>query len=208
MAPPESRRDFYGAIIREAKVGPRHELSLRLETWRQEKHTFGGGVFVNLRFGAINNFDDVKKFFHRLPNDGLHYLREGRESKVDRRVIEIEFDRTESRINIIARKVTMTVSNPVADDHLGMYCHQCQKNVTWPASITTADKSRFAAFVHTDAILEGMRFAKESCGMELDQAKGLLYHITRKRRECHRCKQKLAEEISTCASCHSLNLDW
>lgn len=109
-APIEAMCDFYGAIIHDAKLGPRHELNLRIETWREGKNTFGGGVVVNLRFGAIYNYEEVQEFFANIPADGLHYLRELSESKANRRIIEMEFDRTGARIRIIARNVSMTTS--------------------------------------------------------------------------------------------------
>lgn len=60
-------RDFYGAIIREAKLGPRHELSLAIETWPHPQQQFGGGEVVRLRLGAIANYEDVKRFFATIP---------------------------------------------------------------------------------------------------------------------------------------------
>lgn len=109
-APIEAKRDFYGAIIHDAQLGPRHELNLRIETWRAGKNAFGDGVVVNLRFGAIYNYEEVKEFFASVPADSLHYLRELSESKPNRRIIEMEFDRTEARIRVVARNVSMTTS--------------------------------------------------------------------------------------------------
>jgi hypothetical protein len=74
-SPITAPQDFYGAIIREAKIGPRHELSLAIETWPHPQQRFGGGEVVRLRFGAIANYEDVKRFFASIPTDSLHYLR-------------------------------------------------------------------------------------------------------------------------------------
>jgi hypothetical protein len=99
-------RDFYGAIIREAKLGPRHELSLAIETWPHPQQRFGGGEVVRLRFGAIANYEDVKRFFATTPTELLHYLRYSKKSTPRKHVIEIEFDRSEARLTIIAGKVS------------------------------------------------------------------------------------------------------
>ena len=98
--------DFYGAIIREARVGPRHELVLRIETWPHPRQTFGGGDVVTLRFGAIANYEEVKQFFATVPADSLHYLRLSSNSTPRRQEIEMEFDRSEARITIIAGNVS------------------------------------------------------------------------------------------------------
>jgi len=99
-------RDFYGAIIREAKLGPRHELILSIETWPHPQQRFGGGEVVRLRFGAIANYEDVKRFFATIPKDSLHYLRYSKKSTPRKHVIEIEFDGSEARITIIAGNVS------------------------------------------------------------------------------------------------------
>lgn len=99
-------QDFYGAIIREAKLGPRHELILSIETWPHPKQQFGGGEVVRLRFGAIINYQEVKRFFATIPTDSLHYLRHSKKSTPRRHVIEIEFDGSEARITIIAGNVS------------------------------------------------------------------------------------------------------
>jgi len=99
-------RDFYGAIIREAKLGPRHELILSIETWPHSQQQFGGGEEVRLRFGAITNYEEVKRFFATTPTESLHYLRYSKKSTPRKHVIEIEFDRSEARITIIAGNVS------------------------------------------------------------------------------------------------------
>lgn len=99
-------QDFYGAIIREAKLGPRHELHLAIETWPHPQQQFGGGEVVKLRFGAITNYEDVKRFFATIPTGSLHYLRYSKKSTPRKHTIEIEFDGSEARITIIAGKVS------------------------------------------------------------------------------------------------------
>jgi hypothetical protein len=105
-APAGSEENYYGAIVRDAKTGPRRELTLQIVTWPKGKVTFGSGDVVTLRFGAIINYEEVQRFFTKVRNDGLHYLRELRESSPQRHIIEMEFDRTADRIRIIAGKVS------------------------------------------------------------------------------------------------------
>ena len=96
--------DYYGAIVRDVKLGPRREIALRIETWPKGKSTFGGGDIVTLRFVAIVNYEEVQKYFAKVPFESLHYLRELNESTERRHVFEMEFDRSGDRIRIIAGK--------------------------------------------------------------------------------------------------------
>lgn len=105
-APSGSDANYYGAIIRAAKTGRRRELTLRIETWPQGKVTFGSGEVVALRLGAIVNYEEVERFFAKVRNDGLHYLRELGKTTPGRHIIEMEFDRSGDRIAIIAGKVS------------------------------------------------------------------------------------------------------
>ena len=105
-SPIAAGRDFYGAIIREAKLGPRHELILSIETWPHPQQQFGGGKVVRLRFGAIANYEEVERFFATPPTESLHYLRYSKKSTPRKHVMEIEFDRSEARITIIAGSVS------------------------------------------------------------------------------------------------------
>ena len=98
--------EYYGAIVRGTKTGPRRELTLLLETWPKGKTAFGSGDLVAIRFGSIANYETVQKYFTKIPGDSLHYLRELKESTARRRVIEMEFDRTGDRIIILAGKVS------------------------------------------------------------------------------------------------------
>jgi hypothetical protein len=98
--------DFYGAIVRSAVVGPRQELMLSLETWPKGSHKFAGGPIVAIRFGAIENFEEVQRFAAAVPQSGLHYLRHTPESKPGRHIVEMEFDRTGERFMITARHLS------------------------------------------------------------------------------------------------------
>jgi hypothetical protein len=103
---PGIQHNFYGAIIRKVRIGPRRELNLQVETWPEGSHRFGGGDAVTLRFGAVSNFAEVQSFFSKAPIDSLHYIRYLRESHERRHVIEMEFDRTGQRVKIISGKLS------------------------------------------------------------------------------------------------------
>jgi len=105
-APESAEPEYYGAQIRDAKTGPRRELTLRIETWPKGKVSFGGGEMVTLRFGAIFNYEEVQGYFTKGQFESLHYLREQGESSPRRHIIEMEFDRTGDRVRIIAGKVS------------------------------------------------------------------------------------------------------
>lgn len=98
-------RDYYGAVIHEATLGPRRELTLRIELWPTGNPTFGGGDLVTLRFGAIANFAEVQRFFADVPTDSLHYLRYLNKPKSRRQVVEMEFDRSGDCIRIDAGNI-------------------------------------------------------------------------------------------------------
>ena len=113
---PLSALNYRRAIVREATVGPRRELSLAIEIWPEGRHTFalGDGEIVRLRFGAIVNYEEVRKFFSTVPMEGLHYLREAAESKAGRRVVEMQFNRTEAGIRITAGTISINAKKPTA----------------------------------------------------------------------------------------------
>ena len=68
-AVPELQHNFSGAVILEARVGPRREVTLLMELWPMFRERpvsqwrLGEGPVVELRFGGIENFDEVSAFF-------------------------------------------------------------------------------------------------------------------------------------------------
>jgi hypothetical protein len=99
-----AERDYYGAVIREATLGPRREITLRIELWLQGQST-GGGSLVTLRFGAIKNFAEVQQFFAAVPMETLHHLRHVSQPRRRHHVVEMEFDRSGERIWIVAGSI-------------------------------------------------------------------------------------------------------
>jgi hypothetical protein len=100
--------DYYGAVIRSVQFGPRHELTLQFDVWpKHNSATDGTGALqVTVRFGGISNYEEVLRAFKGLnANESLHCLKDDPASKPTRRLVDLEFDRTEQRIRIIARHV-------------------------------------------------------------------------------------------------------
>ena len=108
---PGLKHDYYGALVHEAKVGPRRELTLAIELWPAGQARFrpGDGSPITIRFGGIQNSDEVSRFFAVARPDGLHYLRHapGRPRKAGSLAIEIEFDRSGDRLTILCRNVSV-----------------------------------------------------------------------------------------------------
>ena len=70
-APAGAEPGYRVATIRDARVGPRRELTLLMETWTKGKSTVrsGDGDLVTLRFGAVSNYAEVQSFFAKIPMD-------------------------------------------------------------------------------------------------------------------------------------------
>jgi hypothetical protein len=101
-------RDYYGAVIRSLQFGPRHDLTLQVDIWPKRNTATDGTVAqqVMVRFGGISNYEEVVQAFKGLnTNESLHYLRDAPASKPTKRLVDMEFDRTEQRIRIIASHV-------------------------------------------------------------------------------------------------------
>ena len=106
---PGAHDNFYGAIVRDVKVGPGRELTLLVENMAQEQRLLWRRRRGYAATRRLFNFEEVRKFFARPLNESLHYLRYATESNRRRHVIEIEFDRTEDRMKIVAGKVSARV---------------------------------------------------------------------------------------------------
>jgi len=72
-----------------------------------------------------------------------------------------------------------------------IHCPRCGAEVVWPSSLTHEQATAFAALTRSSAF-EAARFAHESLGLALTEAKALSYHITRERGVCHRCGSPIA----------------
>ena len=113
MELPNLKHDYYDALIREARLGPRRELSLSLEL--SDEAQGGERKAVTIRFGGITNFDEVSLFFEHFESspsrwEGLHFLRYSAErtSKPNNLLIEMQFDRTDDEVCVGCRNVSVS----------------------------------------------------------------------------------------------------
>ena len=99
---------FHAALIRDARLGPRRELTLDIETFPKFKQGGKESKMVVIRFSAISNYQEVKQLFAKPHFASLHYLREANRSGPNR-IFEMEFDSTEEKVRIMAGKITVQV---------------------------------------------------------------------------------------------------
>jgi hypothetical protein len=97
---------FYAAVIRSSRLGPRRELTLIVETFPRSAHSFKDGKMIEIRFGAISNYEEIYQFFSTVPSESLHHLRAESRSGSDC-VVDLEFDRSGKHIQIIASHIVV-----------------------------------------------------------------------------------------------------
>jgi hypothetical protein len=113
---PDLRYDYYAAFVREAVLGPRRELSLVIERnvgmppGRVKAHE----PTVQIRFGGIANYDEVRSFFEHYPRrpgyaETLHHLKydPAAHSRPGELFIRMEWDRSEESITIQCRNLSV-----------------------------------------------------------------------------------------------------
>jgi hypothetical protein len=88
-------------------------------------------------------------------------------------------------------------------------CAKCAARITWPGSLSTADKSMIAAEIRRSP-LAGHTLLVDQFGFTNEQAKALMPHLMRASGVCHRCRHPLSllTEVMTCKNCRSTNLAW
>lgn len=101
-------RDYFGAVISSVELGPRRELTLNFDIWpKHNTATDGSGSLrCTIRFGGISNYEEIAQTLKDINTfESILYLRDAPASKVTRRVVDMEFDRTGQRIRIVASHV-------------------------------------------------------------------------------------------------------
>ena len=90
-----------------------------------------------------------------------------------------------------------------------VFCAKCKVAVTWPASLSTDDKSRIAAEIRRSPS-EAQKLLVAQFGFTMQEAKALVLHVTRGTGVCHRCRHPLPflKDAMICKNCRSANLDW
>ena len=99
----------------------------------------------------------------------------------------------------------MVAGDPMERNSL--ICPRCKAAISWPSQITSEAQVQIAAEVRSMGLraVDGIR---ASTGIGLAEAKALLFHITRIKGQCHRCRRDLTAGVSICQHCQSANLDW
>lgn len=83
-----------------------------------------------------------------------------------------------------------------------------------PEGLSLQNKNQIAAFRRkSSAIFQITDFLKKEFQIPIqeaaEQAKGLLLHVSRADRICHRCNTRQSEqEVTHCPKCKALNLNW
>jgi hypothetical protein len=70
----------------------------------------------------------------------------------------------------------MSLIEPNGRPHI--FCSKCKANVVWPASLSSEEKSRFAAEAR-ESPLAAVKLTHERLGLNLREAKALAFHVTR-----------------------------
>jgi hypothetical protein len=87
-------------------------------------------------------------------------------------------------------------------------CERCGATFDVPL-VDAIAREKVAALVRDEHLVLAMKALHEKTGAGLANCKGVIYHISRKKGQCHRCKRPLSgEEQTVCNNCKSLNLDW
>ena len=110
--------DYRGAVIRSVQFSPRHEITLELDIFPMQNTATDGTGFQRavVRLGGILNYEDVVRSFKALnTNESLHLLKDAPGSKTTKRFIDIEFDRADQRIQIIAGHVQEQAVRPMPE---------------------------------------------------------------------------------------------
>lgn len=103
---------YYGAVICGVLFGPRRELTLDIETWPHRAGEFrvGAGVHVMVRFGGIQNMEEVRACFDECSMDRCTICEMEQTLNLRGGWSKIESDRNERRVRIVALHVEEKVS--------------------------------------------------------------------------------------------------
>jgi hypothetical protein len=88
-----------------------------------------------------------------------------------------------------------------------LLCPKCRARISWPSTLTDAELGSLAALARSRP-LDATRYAHETLGLDLTEAKIVSFHITRVHGLCHRCGSLLSGRESLCGTCRAANLDW
>ena len=113
---PDLKHDYCGAIVTGVSCGPRREVTLTLELWpmrdgeRINSWSLGEGDKVTVRFGGIENYEEVNRLFGEGKHESgeLHYMRLREGSKHGQLIIGMEWDRTDYVLDVRCKNVSVS----------------------------------------------------------------------------------------------------
>jgi hypothetical protein len=87
-------------------------------------------------------------------------------------------------------------------------CMRCGATFILPMLEPTV-RDRITALVRDEHTAPATQILQTSTDLDLVDCKGIVFHITRKKGYCHRCKKPLVgQDQVVCENCTCLNLDW
>jgi len=75
---PDLRYSFHDSGLCEVAVGPRRELMLGLDLDTEEQQPTGSPRAARIRFGGIENYDEIRAFFEQLQRQKVPLYAAGR----------------------------------------------------------------------------------------------------------------------------------
>ena len=89
-----------------------------------------------------------------------------------------------------------------------IHCGRCGYDIAIP-ELSTDEKSMLLYLYRVGKSLSVVEQLRRVNGLDLAQAKAILDHLTPQSSQCHRCDfNTLAEGVSQCPKCKSVNLNW
>ena len=87
-------------------------------------------------------------------------------------------------------------------------CPKCISPIVVSDDINNEIKKRVASIIrNSDSRFRGIEPLKE-VGIGLQEAKGIILHVSLQKGKCHHCKMKLKQLEGDCPKCKRLNFDW
>ena len=85
-------------------------------------------------------------------------------------------------------------------------CRKCSPTNV-PNDWTVEKKAEVASLIRKMSLIRAISYFRP-IGMELIDAKGIVFHVTLEKGFCRHCKTKLIEYEGKCPKCKRLSLDW
>ena len=90
-----------------------------------------------------------------------------------------------------------------------VYCRRCGGSWLSPLFMDQSISADVAELVRNGKTIQAISRLRESSGMQLHDAKGVVTHVSKSSNKCHRCNAPQSElGLATCENCGSLNYLW